>query len=75
MPIYVVTDTTTNDTYEVNMKWSELEQLLKDHPNLKKEITAPNIVSGVGSIKKDGGWTDMLKTIKKASGSGNTIDV
>ena len=75
MPIYVVKDTDKNDTYEVNLSWTELEQLLKDHPNLKKEITAPNIVSGVGSIKKDGGGTDMLKTIKKASGSGNTIDV
>ena len=37
MPIYVVTDTTTNDTYEVSMKWSELEQLLKDNPETKKE--------------------------------------
>ena len=75
MPIYTVTDTDKNNTYEVNMKWVELEQFLKDNPNIRQEITAPNIVSGVGGIKKDGGWTDMLKTIKKSSGAGSTIDV
>ncbi len=75
MPIYLVTDTKTNETYEVSMKWSELQELLENNKHLKKEITAPNIISGVGGIKKDGGWTDMLKTIKRSSGSGNTIDV
>jgi hypothetical protein len=75
MPIYIVTNIDKNKTYEVNMKWVELEQLLKNNPNLRQEITAPAIVSGVGGIKKDGGWTDMLKTIKKSSGLGNTIDV
>lgn len=75
MPIYLVTNTKTDETVEVNMKYSELEELLKNNKHLRKEITAPNIVSGVGGIKKDGGWTDMLKTIKKGSGAGNTIDV
>jgi len=75
MPIYIVTNIDKNKTYEVNMKWVELEQHLKDNPNLRQEITAPAIVSGVGGIKKDGGWTDMLKTIKKSSGLSNTIDV
>ena len=75
MPIYLVTNTKTDETVEVNMKYSELEELLKNNKHLRKEITAPNIVSGVGGIKKDGGWTDMLKTIKKGAGAGNTIDV
>ena len=47
----------------------------KANPNLRQEISTPMVVSGVGGIKKDGGWTDMLKTIKKGAGRGNTIDV
>ena len=75
MPVYIITDTDKIETYEVSLKWIELKQFLIDHPNFKQEVTAPNIISGVGGIKKDGGWTDMLKTIKQSSGSGNTIDV
>ena len=75
MPYYTITNTDTNESYEVNMKYSELEELLASNENLRREVSAPAIVSGVGGIKKDGGWTDMLKTIKKGSGAGNTIDV
>ena len=75
MPTYTVTNTKTNETYDISMKYSELEELLNNNKHLRREFRAPAIVSGVGGIKKDGGWTDMLKTIKKGSGAGNTIDV
>jgi|TARA_R110002073_G_scaffold246845_2_gene409612 hypothetical protein len=75
MPYYTVTDTKTKQSEEVLCSWDELQLLLEDNPNLIKEMSAPNIVGGVGGIKNDNGWKDMLKTIKKGSGSGNTIDI
>ena len=75
MPTYTLTDTKTGESNDVLCSWDDLEKMKKANPNLRQEISTPMIVSGVGGIKKDGGWTDMLKTIKKGAGRGNTIDV
>ena len=75
MPIYAIEDTKTGKTYDVNVKWTELQKLLVQEPHLKKVVTAPMIVGGVGGFKTDSGWKDLLKTVKKGSGAGNTIDV
>lgn len=75
MPTYTIEDTKTNKTYDVNVKWKELQELLVQHPHLRKVITAPNIIGGVGGFKTDSGWKDLLKTVKKGSGAGNTIDI
>ena len=75
MPIYTIEDTKTGKTYNVNVKWTELQKLLVQEPHLKKVVTAPMIVGGVGGFKTDSGWKDLLKTVKKGSGAGNTIDV
>ena len=75
MPIYTIEDTKTGKTYDVNVKWTELQKLLVQEPHVKKVVTAPMIVGGVGGFKTDSGWKDLLKTVKKGSGAGNTIDV
>ena len=75
MPIYTIEDTKTGKTYDVNVKWTELQKLLVQEAHLKKVVTAPMIVGGVGGFKTDSGWKDLLKTVKKGSGAGNTIDV
>ena len=75
MPIYTIEDTKTGKTYDVNVKWTELQKLLVQEPHVKKVVTAPLIVGGVGGFKTDSGWKDLLKTVKKGSGAGNTIDV
>ena len=48
MPIYTIEDTKTGKTYDVNVKWTELQKLLVQEPHLKKVVTAPMIVGGVG---------------------------
>ena len=75
MPTYTIEDTQTKKTYDVSVKWTELQELLVMHPHLKKVITAPNIIGGVGGFKTDSGCKDLLKTVKKGSGAGNTIDI
>ena len=75
MPYYTITNTKSGQSHEVLCSWDELQHLLKANPDLKKEMSAPTIISGVGGGKNDQGWKDMLKTIKKGSGAGNTIDV
>ena len=45
MPTYVLTDTKTNKTFDKFCSYSNLEKYLKENPHIKKEISAPNIVS------------------------------
>ena len=77
MPYYTLTNTKTDESYEVHMSWDELQAHLKDNPHLKKEFSTPNIISGIDGIGRhsDDGWKDMLKTIKKGSGRGEKIKV
>ena len=76
MPTYNFRNKDTGDVVEVLMRMSELDQYKEDNPNMEQIITAPKIVSGVGSMlsRTDGGWNDMLKRIKSGSGRNNTIN-
>ena len=77
MPSYTLRNIKTKQEQDVFCTWIELQDLLNEDPNLIQKITAPKIVSGVGSLlsKTDDGWKDHLKEIKKGSGRGNTIKV
>lgn len=56
------------------MTISEMEQYEKDHPKEEVMCGLPIIHSGRGMKKPDHGFRDVLKRIKKASGSKNTIN-
>ena len=62
--------------YDIECKSEELDAYLKKH-NCIKVLKFPGIVSHQGSLlsKTDNGWKDVLKSVKKASGKGNTIKV
>ena len=44
MPTYTFEDKETGEVFDKLMKISEKEQYLKDNPNLKPVLTAPNFV-------------------------------
>tara|TARA_B100000700_G_C14234855_1_gene485357 strand:- start:107 stop:427 length:321 start_codon:yes stop_codon:yes gene_type:complete len=66
MPIYIFKNTKTNETYEEFLSMSEREQYLKDNPEVIQVPTVPNIVGGVGGIKTDDGFNEVLSKISEA---------
>jgi len=56
---------------------SELDEYKKTNPHLRQVYKPLTIIGGVGGIGRhsDEGWKDTLKSIKKASGRGNKINV
>lgn len=68
MPFYTFFNTETEETFEEMMSISEKEKYLQDNPHIKQEFSsAPAIGDSVrlGLRKPDGGFRDLLKTIKK----------
>jgi len=78
MPTYTVkkADSDSDHTWEVFCSHKELVDMCDEY-GLQQVLSAPKIVSGVGSVlsKTDNGWKDHLKNIKQNSGKGNTIKV
>ena len=66
MPTYDFIDTKTGEEWTDMMSISEKESYLKKNKHIKQGIGKINIVSGVGGVKTDGGWKDMLSRIGDA---------
>lgn len=49
MPLYTFKDTETGEVFDKHLKIAERELYLKENPHIQTVITAPRIVSGVGS--------------------------
>jgi hypothetical protein len=75
MPIYNFRDSDSGDISEVVLKISELDSFKSEHPHLHQvHLSAPTLSRDDGRKKPDDGFRDVLKSIKKASGRGNTIN-
>jgi argonaute-like protein implicated in RNA metabolism and viral defense len=66
MPVYIFKNIDTNEIEEKFLSMSEREQYLKDNKNIKQVPTPVNIVGGVGSIKTDNGFNEVLHKISEA---------
>ena len=66
MPIYTFYNKKTKKEFDEMMSISEMEEYKEKNPHISQVITGLNIVSGVGSIKQDGGWKDNLSRIAEA---------
>ena len=75
MPKYTLHRKSTDETFDVDMKFDDLAQLLEDE-DLERVLVPPNF-SSTGmrtNISRAGSeWRDLLGKIKKGSGKGNTI--
>jgi len=64
MPTYIFKDTNTHEVYEVFLKVSEYDNFCKENPSLERyHDEAPGIVSGVGGIKNDSGWKEVISKV------------
>ena len=52
MPTYNFIDTETDEEFEVVMKIAEREEFLKENPQVQPIVTAPALISGVGTQQK-----------------------
>jgi len=69
MPTYDFENTKTGEVTTEMMSIAELDEFKKNNPHMKQLISKVNIVSGVmgmGRMKTDGGWKDMLSRIGDA---------
>jgi hypothetical protein len=64
MPLYDFIDLDTGEVFEEMFKFAERDAFLKDNPQIKQiMIKPPMIVSGVGGVKNDDGFNDLMKKI------------
>ena len=77
MPTYNFRHNETGEEQEIVMKIRELDQWKVDNPQWSQfHQSAPNFGYAIGGdmiSKTPDGFTDLLKSIKKGSGRGNTI--
>lgn len=74
MPVYTLKRISTDETWDVNVPFDDLAQLLEDD-DIVKVLSTPAFISMAGSLqsKVPDGFKDKLNQIKKTSGRGNTI--
>lgn len=71
MPTYNFVNNDTSEEFTEFMAISELDDYIANNQHLTLQVSAPSIVSGRGLNKKpDGGFRDLLKTIKKGNSKG-----
>ena len=66
MPLYDFINTKTGKEFTDMMSIAEKEEYLKKNKHIKQGVGKINIVSGVGGLKTDSGWKDMLSRIGDA---------
>ena len=75
MPTYTFRNKKTDESHDKFMSWSDSQKYLEENPDLERVISAPATINHTGNVinKTSGDWKDLMKNIKKGSGSGNTI--
>jgi len=78
MPTYDFENTKTGEVTTEMMSIAELDEFKKNNPHMKQLISKVNIVGGVmgmGRMKTDGGWKDMLSRIGDAHPGSKVYDL
>ena len=74
MPTYEFENTETGEVFERFLSISGKANFLKNYPNIKQRITAPNIISGARvATKKLGGFKEVLQRVGEAN-RGSAVD-
>jgi len=66
MPTYTFQDETTGELFDEIMSYSEKVDFLNQNPTYKSILNSLNIVAGVGGIRNDDGWTEVLQKVSEA---------
>ena len=78
MPTYDFEDTKTGEIWTDMMSIADKEAYLKKNKHIKQCLSKINIssgVMGVGQMKTDGGWKDMLSRIGDAHPGSKVHDI
>jgi len=69
MPFYDLIDSETNETHEVFMSYTKLQEYLVENPTFTQVPSAPTFISGVAGLthKNDSGFGDMMSRIADAN--------
>lgn len=76
MPLYTVKNLKTNEKWDINCPYDELQSILDENSDIVKVLSTPAFVSSTQSHANSNtsdGWKEHLGRIKKASGRNNTI--
>lgn len=76
MPTYTLKDIKTNEQWDIQCSYDDLQNILDAQDNIIRVLTPPNFVSSTKSHANSNtsdGWKDLLGRIKKGSGRNNTI--
>ena len=76
MPTYTIKDIKTNKEWDIRCSYDDLQKQLNEDQNLVRVVDAPTLVTGTRSTLRQAGgeWQNLLSTIKKNSGKGNTVN-
>lgn len=77
MPVYSMRNIDSDEEFEVNLKYSDLENYLDENPHIKQIFTRfPGTVDSVriGIRKPDEGFRDALREVKR-NHKRNTINL
>ena len=67
MPRYDFYNEETGEIIEYTMSWRDLDDFKLNHPHLKQQVSAPQIVGGTGDrVKTDDGMKEVLSKIGDA---------
>ena len=69
MATYTFFNKKTNEVFEVSMRMSEYDKYIESNPDVERyyeQGAALNIVSGVGGIKTDNGFKEVLSKVAEA---------
>jgi hypothetical protein len=69
MATYTFRNKETNEVFDHSMRMSEYDSYMESNPNIERYYEpsdAMNIVSGVGSIKTDNGFKEVLSKVAEA---------
>lgn len=69
MATYTFRNKDTDEVVEYSMRMSDYDDFISEHPNFERyyeQGAALNIVSGVGGIKTDNGFKEVLSKVAEA---------
>lgn len=71
MPLYQFRDTETEEVFSEMMSYNDKLQFLEDNPHIKSVLGAPAIIGGVGGVRNDDGFKEVLSKISEAHPGSN----
>lgn len=66
MPVYMFKNSESGEVEEHSMRISELDKFKDDNPHLTVHLGATRTVSGVGTVKTDDGFKEVLHKIAES---------